>query len=266
MKHLSAYVLRRRTPSFAIVSLPRSGSTALFRALSLGSRVRIAYEPDLKDAWMSHASLSQACRRLLSYFNGIKHVWDPNGWPFGNTMHRSSLNTLARSQQWIEVNSALLDCVDKVVFLRRRNQLARVVSDLLGQQTDLWGHNPDAPHSEDEAAEYRENLRRQSLGHLDEHVIEWYLLNAASWEDQILSRVPDHRRTTLFYRDLFDPEVGIDARLARLAEIGDWLGIPVRTKDSRVRAIMGAGSKLNDRSTYERIPNFGKIVARFGEV
>ena len=266
MRKILASVLRRRVPPFAIVSLPRCGSTALFRALSLGSMVRIEYEPDFGDSWSDRARLEEACSALFSRASGIKHVWDPNGWPFTNKSHQSTLETLARSEEWIEVNASVLECTRKVVFLRRRNQLARVVSDLLGQQTDLWGHDPSGPRSENEAAEYRAQLSLRSLERLDEQVIDWYLRNALAWEDRIVARIPEHRRLTVHYEDLFGADVDLDARLARVSGIADWLGIGLRVRDERVRAVLQPSSKLNAAGSYERIPNLAQIVARFGPI
>src|SRR5262245_25421046 len=102
---------------FAVLSLPRSGSTALSRVLSLETNVRIAYEPDFEDAWRQPKSLRSFCLSLYSTFQGIKHVWDPNGWPFANKSHQSTLQSLSRSTEWIGVNASLVDCVRKVVFL-----------------------------------------------------------------------------------------------------------------------------------------------------
>lgn len=193
-------------------------------------------------------------------------MWDPNGWPFGNRMHKSTLESLAHSERWIDVNAALLNCADKVIFLRRRNQLARVVSDLLGQQTGLWGHDPNAPHSDDEAVTYRNELTHRKLDRLDENVIAWYLRHAESWEDRIMARVPEDRRLTVYYADLFGPEVDVDTRLDRVAAIANWLGIRMRTRDERVRSVFRPKAKFNGPGSYSRIPNFREIVSTFGEI
>jgi hypothetical protein len=251
-------------PNFAIVSLSRSGSTALYRILSLDADFRIAYEPDFGDAWRQVRSLSSWCRELFSEFQGIKHVWDPNGWPFTNKFHQSTTESLSRSAEWIGVNVSLLDCVQKVVFLRRRNQLARVLSDLLGQQTGLWGHDPERPHSGREAVEYREQLNGRSLRQLDEDVIAWYLENASVWEDEILSHVPDARLRTVYFEDLFDCDVDVSTRAERLVGVADWLGERIRTDDDILRAILHPDSRFNDRSSYDRIPNIREIESKFG--
>lgn len=251
---------------FAILSLSRSGSTALSRVLSLDTNVHIAYEPDFGDAWRQLESLRSFCLSLYSTFQGIKHVWDPNGWPFADKSHKSTLENLSRSTEWIGVNASFVDCVGKVVFLRRKNQLARILSDLLGQQTDLWGHCPSRPHSDREATDYKAQMKLRNLERLDERIIEWYLQSASRWEDQIMVGVSNQRKLTVYYEDLFGSDVDMSTRMRRVSEIGKWLGIRIRSEDDRVQAILRPSSKFNDISSYSSIPNFREIVSKFGEI
>ena len=65
------------------------------------------------------------------------------------------VEVLARSEELIAPNRAVLDCADKVVLLRRRNAFERTLSDLWGQQTHLWGHDPHKPHDPSEAEAYK---------------------------------------------------------------------------------------------------------------
>lgn len=266
MGKLSAFISRRRAPTFAIVSLPRCGSTAIYRALGCDVRTRIACEPDFGEAWKNRFALKRHCAKLFSRVNGIKHVWDPNGWPFTNKDHISTLDSLGLSDQWIEANAALLECVDKVVFLKRRNNLARVVSDLCGQQTGLWGHDPDSPHTADEAVRYRDQMEKQELRQIDEQVIEWYLDHAAAWESRILSSVPEDRKLTVDHLDIFGSDVDLETRVVRVVGIADWLGLRLAPEDQRMRTILDQSAKLNDTQVYQRIPNFRRIVSRFGEI
>ena len=79
---------------FIIASLPRSGSTAVYRVIKSFSEGIIKYEPSFFDSGTSGAEVKKAA---LSHFGcciGIKHVWDPNGWPFRNPQHVSTLQTL----------------------------------------------------------------------------------------------------------------------------------------------------------------------------
>ncbi len=228
--------------------------------------MRIAYEPDFGDSWRHPDDFEALCRSRFSKFQGIKHVWDPNGWPFTNKSHQSTLESLSQNEAWVGVNASLLKCARKVLFLRRRNQLARIISDLLGQQTDLWGHYHDRPHSIREAAHYRTELESRSLGPLDEDVIAWYVHHASGWEDQIVASLSGLRTMTVYYEDLFGEQIDIDTRVRYIAAIGEWLGVTVPTDDDRVRGILEPSSKLNDLSSYTRIPNIDEIVSKFGEL
>lgn len=251
-------------PRFAVLSLSRSGSTALYRIFSLEPRVRIEYEPDFEGVWRNPADLAAYCRSAFSRSRGIKHVWDPNGWPFAGKAHLSTLETLASSDEWIPVNAALANCLDRVLVLRRKDRLARALSDLLGQQTGLWGHSPDLPHSAREVADYRERLGSRALYALDAEVIDWYLRHGSAWEDRILAAVPAEKQRMVFYEDLFGPAVDLDERARRVVEIGNWLGVRVDPRDPRTRAILHPDSKINAWSDYQRITNIREIMSRFG--
>jgi hypothetical protein len=252
------------TPTFAVLSLPRSGSTAVFRVLSLHPHTRIEYEPDFGDAWREPDALNAYWKDLLSRFQGIKHVWDPNGWPFVNKLHRSSLESLAQSGEWVAVNASIANRMDRLVVLRRKDRLARVLSDLLSQQTDLWGHSPESPHSDREVIDYREKLASRALTELDEEVIAWYLEHATAWEDRILERIPSQKLKVVYYEDLFDAGLDPYERASRVEQVGEWLGIPVDAGNASVQAVLLPTSKINDMSNYVRIPNFERIVSRFG--
>ncbi len=248
-----------------IASMPRSGSTALYRVLSMDATAHIEYEPDFGNAWRTRESLKVHLSTVLSAFRGIKHVWDPNGWPFVGRSHESTLARLARSDDWLAANVTLASCTHPILIVRRRDQLARVLSDLLGQQTDLWGHAPDAAHSEQEVAEYRARLEERTLGPLKIEVIDWYLKHAWEWENRIVETLPAEARRVVYYEDIFDPRADAGSRVQLVGEIAAWLGVTVDPSDRRILGILEPRSKINDRSGYLRISNYGEIVSRFGE-
>lgn len=70
-------------------------------------------------------SLDDALRAIWKTHNGIKHVWDPSGWPFGANE---------------ELNKHLLrQRTHRVLYLNRRNTLRRLVSQHMSWQTKVWG-------------------------------------------------------------------------------------------------------------------------------
>ena len=165
---------------FLIFSLSRCGSTALYRALGETSGSRLIYEPWYSDSWRSPATLHGFLDQLRGDAIGVKHVWDPNGAPFANPEHRSTLDSLKQADQWVAVNRQLLAYPwDRIVFLQRRNQLERTLSDFIGQQTDLWGHAPKRRHSLREREVYRAEIATRDLAPVDLDLLGWYLKNAS---------------------------------------------------------------------------------------
>lgn len=68
-------------------------------------------------------SIDAALQTIWTRWNGIKHVWESDGWPFPE---RPELNNqVARSAR-------------KVIVLLRRNYLRRIVSNLLSRRTQFW--------------------------------------------------------------------------------------------------------------------------------
>ena len=117
---------------FAIVSLPRSGSTSLAEMLNCHRDIRCLIEPFhpkrydgmFRRSVVGEASLDATLDQIFSRCNGIKHVWESNGWPF---MERPGLNFHMSLKPNLHV-----------IFIVRRNLLQRVVSNLISRQTQYW--------------------------------------------------------------------------------------------------------------------------------
>ena len=248
---------------FVIASLSRCGSTALHRVLSSSPGVKIAYEPTFFGLALKPESVRKRAVKCLKRFDGMKHVWDPNGWPFRGPVHASSLELLARSEEMIPANAALLDCADRVAILRRRNRFDRILSDLLGQQTDLWGHDPDMPHAPSEASDYKAAVRRHEPSAIDPEVFAWYIRNSRAWEDRIVDALRPSARRIFFYEDLFQAD-GPDARRSAWSELFEWLDVVPDFLSPEVQEIIAPESKLNSADIYERIPNYRELKAHFG--
>jgi len=114
-----------------IVSLPRTGSTALAQLLSCDARVRCIVEPfhpfrygGRYHACATNQSLEEALNLIWSEWNSFKHVWDMKGFPF---FKRPQLNS-----------DVLYTAACKVVLLTRRNILRRLVSQHLSRKTQTW--------------------------------------------------------------------------------------------------------------------------------
>lgn len=255
---------------FIVFSLPRCGSTAIHRGLNSHSGINCLYEPDFSNADWNEEAVRAEINRIRCEYSGIKHVWDPSGFPFVST-HISSIAGLdSNYDRVLNLNSMLLSLpAKKVLFLRRRNQLERILSDLLGQQTDLWGPAfPDARIAEglDETKKYQDELKAKRVQPVSLEVIEWYLNNIPTLEDELRRRVPEEDCLDLFYEEIFGPEVGLDRRLAIYQRILDFLGLPTAPSywdRPTVMELFHPKAKLNDASTLGRIPNLAEVRERF---
>lgn len=257
-----------KIPNFVIVSLSRCGSTTLFRTIELHHDIKIAYEPNYGESWKDISGFEANLQALKMQFDGVKHVWDPNGWPFVNREHISTLNSLSGYEYWLSINMKLVASKvwDKVIFLRRKNQLSRVVSDLLGQQTGLWGHSPKKPYHRKEKFQYHSALKSRRLNPLNLEVIEWYMDHTAELENSLIASVPAQAKIVVCYEELFGPDQSLDARLGAMARVFDVLGLPLPVADDRFRLLVSPESKYNDESTLEKIPNIKEIRSHFGQV
>jgi len=120
-----------RRAGFVIDGLPRTGSTTLTQLLNCHPGICCLMEPFhpkryggqfnrmARDAGSVEPVLNLIWRR----WNGLKHVWEPAGWPF---------------QQNPELNAGIVLHAAKVVFLRRRNLLRRFVSGFISKQLRFW--------------------------------------------------------------------------------------------------------------------------------
>lgn len=247
---------------FLIFSLSRCGSTALYRALALASGRRLAYEPWYGDSWQDRESLHALFDGLSRDVIGVKHVWDPNGSPFVNLEHRSTPDSLKEADHWVEVNRQILAYPwRKIVFLRRRNQLERTLSDFLGQQTDLWGHAPKRPHSQEEREAYRAAIARLEVAPVDLDLLAWYLEHAGGLEDQLVQSAGARDHRVVYFEDLLGPGVSLDQRMARFGSLCAWLGIEGNSGSAGAEGILSPASKYNDETIMARIPNLAAAQA-----
>src|SRR5271166_4378036 len=122
---------------FLIFALPRCGSSTLALLLNCYPDIRCVIEPfnpknpspknpvsRYLEGVKDQESMGHALGCIWQNFNGIKHCWDPSGYPFGQ---QPDLNT-----------HLLLNCAPIVLFLSRRNYLRRLISLQIAVQTDVW--------------------------------------------------------------------------------------------------------------------------------
>lgn len=258
---------------FVIFSLSRAGSSALFRALNAHSQIQCLYEPTFFSAGWDERKVCARVREIRKEHSGIKHVWDPSGWPFVNS-HISTVDCMKyRYNDVLRVNKSLLAMEgQKVLFLRRRSELARVLSDQLGQQTNVW--TPAFPAFQKaqienvitDAEHFKKSVRSRVIKPVDMDVIAWYLENTRAMEQEYRTSLSDEHRMDLWYEDLFDPSLTSLARQKIFEDILKFLGFSAARElwdAQEIEAIFDPGGKLNDATTLGRIPNIDEICSCF---
>jgi hypothetical protein len=116
---------------FAIVSLPRCGSTTLARLLNCHPGVECLIEPfhpsryggRFHEMAIGARSVRGVLDLIWARYAGIKHVWESDGWPF---------------PAMPELNEEIVSASSRTIVLIRRNWLRRVVSNYLCRHTGVW--------------------------------------------------------------------------------------------------------------------------------
>jgi hypothetical protein len=239
---------------FIIFSLARCGGTTLTHVLNCYPGIRCVIEPFTPSSESTpYGSVSEAgdldrpLRELWREYNGIKHFWDPSGFPFGDTL---DLN------QRLLVGSGA-----RIIFLTRGNNLRRIISDEISWQTDVWGTFTEAD---------RHRVREFISQPLRVDRIEWQL-DADAKIIPVMRKIVDETGTPtldLFYEDLFAEGLELEGRLRVVATIRAVLGAREAEDDDSDRLIRSLldlqKGQLNSTGTYAHIPGIWQIEARFG--
>jgi hypothetical protein len=255
---------------FVIFSLSRSGSTALHRSLNLHPDIACACEPALGPPEQSTQELVSRLTVLRGVYSGIKHLWDPSGFPFVSD-HISQVPAMERHRErWLQLNKVVLtQPQQRVIFLQRRNVLRRIVSDLIGQQTEEWGPHEDGPISGTDGADYRSRLSVVRLRPIDLDVVRWYLIHERAMMQEFRSAVlqADIPCYDLTYEDLFERSSQPEQRRDAINAIVDFLGyspMPESVSERIDILLDPRHGKLNSDNTYRLIPNVEGIERTCG--
>lgn len=234
---------------FLIFALPRTGSSTLLQILNLHEDIKCVYEPfnvdkryykfekDIED----ENQLTDAINFIYSKNNGIKHIWNTDGWPF---LKQPSLN------------KSILLKGGKIIFLQRKNILQRIVSCQISWQTNLWDKE-----DKDKIANHRFTM-------LDAELIKLTLENEKNylqeWKDYLKNSHIDFME--VYYEDIFSNNLSFDEKLKVLDNIFSFLGYP-RSSDLcliELKKLVDTSNKMSSDDLYLNIPKIKKIDARFG--
>lgn len=195
----------------------------------------------------SAAGLGEALTDIFRRYNGIKHVWHPDGWPF---------------REAPELNRRLLVGEGlRIIFLNRRNSLRRVVSVEMSKQTGVWGSFTAEDRQRVRAFRY-EPLRVEKLRH-ELRVGAAGLVSLTGVLEQARAHVLE-----LWYEDLFGAEVSLAERVACLGRVYAFLrgsAAGPAADPTQLRDLLDSSStQLNTTETYRLIPNASDIELRLG--
>lgn len=246
---------RHRNYRFLIYASPRTGSTSLAQALNGYLGIQSAMEPfsadwsgNVRDQVRDLQSLKREVERLWRRYNGFKHVWEPNGFPFEG---RPEFNDYLLTQ-----------ATDCVILLNRRNVLRRIVSWHIADQAGVFHLWRD---------EDRVKLLNHRFEPLDINAIRKQLARERE-ASAAVERQLDEARVAykmLWYEDLFRVE-SEDRKRSALGEVIAFItGRPFKPtllKHRALRAMDPANAQTNVNSavTYEAVPNIHEIENELG--
>jgi hypothetical protein len=239
---------------FLVFAFPRTGSTALMDALNLHPNIQCLHEPfnpeNLESRHntgiTSRAALLEALAEIFDRYDGIKHVFDPSGWPFDNG------STL---------NMNVLVCGARVVLMRRQNVLRRLVSLEICRQTNAYTVFKLWPIVRGKTFKFAK---------LDNAVIRKGLQEDSYWHERVLQELNSRGIPTfeLDYERLFNPDAGANARLACINEVFRFLVRP-ELKSERlpilgIQQVLSPAHKVLGEEIYAAIPAIDEIESEFG--
>jgi hypothetical protein len=203
---------------------------------------------------------------VLTDDSGIKHVFDPKGYPF-RVIDHAPIEEMERNRALcIELNAAILNYPGlRVVFLRRRDAFERTISDLVGRVTQQWGSG-DRHVSAEESIVYKEAVSKIPFPALDEDLVHWYIQNMPPICQELRKAVTANPVMDVWYEDVLGHEIGLQERIERFREIVDFLQIAASDtffKSAELALLLRPAAKLNDARIFERIPNYRDLCARF---
>jgi len=208
------------------------------------------FNPENEDtqyhAITSRKELVQALGEIYACYDGIKHVFDPGGWPFDNGSR---------------LNIDLLTCGPRVVLMRRQNVLRRLVSLEICRQTNAYTIFKLWPIIRG---------KKFRFDPLDKDAIRIGLEDDMSWHTRVNEELESKGipRFEVTYERLFDPDVDNKARMAAINEVFRFLDKPeLRTERlpiGGIHQVLSPAHKVLNKEVYDAIPAIEEIEMEFG--
>jgi hypothetical protein len=194
------------------------------------------------------ASLDSTIASIWRVHNGIKHVWDWSGWPFGQDM---TFNLRLTAQPGV-----------RVVLLTRKNHLQRLISYEIAAQTNVWQREDTANACAD--------VTPRELGPLDPASLRQKIYQAQAAAELVRNALSTNRTPfqELSYEDIYAPRTDLAHGLRRVNDILAFLGagpLPEGAALARAQRLLDpAAHKLNSELTYQAVPNIETVESICG--
>ena len=228
---------------------PRSGSSSLFQILQLHPALHLLEEPfnehfthwcpdnpNYRDQIHDAASLDAQLAAIFTDYNGLK-VLDyqlPDDL-IVHLLHRSDTH---------------------VLFLRRRNLLQTVVSNLIAEQTQVWQKWDMTQPLED----YYRKLQPLDIADVQRRVIE--LQQHLEFCEAVIDARSGIASLKLVYEDLYFASA--EQRKEQIAALWPWLGVAALGAEQIQYYLDPAEVKINSAATYAWLPNAREIEESCG--
>jgi LPS sulfotransferase NodH len=231
---------------FIIFATARTGSTSLARVLGESSDVKMAIEPfhegfskwnpeekNYSKLIVDSETMNQALDDLFSRYTAIKvldYQLDP------------------------EVYYSMLKRKDfKILFLRRKNIVQSVLSNLVAEKTSEW-------HKQDNIEIYK-NLKPINLDKMSEMIDYVTAMNSENAKFLEKNRKGDY--LPLYYEELYSDS--LEQNNANLKVICDFLNISLPPEEAIKKYMLPSEAKINYLNIYRDVPNYKEIEQKFGK-
>jgi hypothetical protein len=238
---------------FIILAHARSGSSTLLNLLDVHPQIKMITEPfnpdrgpERENSWPGgpyRAYLNefqkdneeefQVClNSIFSDYTGFKHLY----YQLGD-----------------KLNYYLLNNVDKVIFLTRKNLLQAAVSADISTQTKYW-NGPDR-HAVDR---FSGNINLDYIKGL----MEFHAHGNKRWRDYLQDQKIDF--TEITYEDIYLNKP-IPKKVKQIQQLFSFLGYePTKAPRARLKDHLDIKHKMSSRELYNRISNIHEVERLFG--
>jgi LPS sulfotransferase NodH len=244
---------------FILYSPQRTGSTTLACLLDCHPGVRCALEPFNPGYTGPAAYLCQllrqtqgidaAIRSLWETFNGCKHIWHADGWPFRDD---PTLN-----------HRLLVSCSASIILLQRKNLLRRAISGQISAQIGIW-----VPSSKEDWRLIREH----HFTALDIGQLRADIASERAEHDRVcaLAAASGKPWIEVSYEDFFADGLPMERQLEAVQALFAFLGIDRVTDEARLakmrRLFDPAYTGFQNAASYRKIPNIAEVERELGSV